>query len=64
MVFIPKRRVWLSQNQLEKVRSVAQIIVRVCNISYKEAFKIAKEACVFSVPKRYAGGKTAMRGFE
>jgi len=41
----------------DKVDSVTQIIKRVCGLSQTDAFSLAKEACVFTVPKRSASGK-------
>jgi hypothetical protein len=43
----------------EKIDAVAKIIKRVCGLSQSEAFNIAKEACVFTVPKRSVSGKYA-----
>jgi hypothetical protein len=39
----------------EKVDAVAKIVKRVCGVSQSDAFNIAKQACVFSIPKRSAG---------
>ena len=43
----------------QKVDAVTQIVKRVCGLSQTESFTIAKNACVFTVPRRYAGGEFA-----
>jgi hypothetical protein len=55
---------YLTWEQKVVVLSVTEIIKRVCGTGHKESFLIAKRACVFHVPKRYAGGKTVTRGFD
>ena len=42
----------------EKVDAVAKIVKRVCGVSQSDAFNIAKQACVFNVPKRQAAGSS------
>jgi hypothetical protein len=42
-----------------KVDAVAEIVKRVCGFSQTEAFRIAKDACVFNSPRRSAAGKYA-----
>jgi hypothetical protein len=39
----------------EKVDAVAKIVKSVCGVSQSDAFNIAKQACVFNVPKRNKG---------
>lgn len=48
-----------SPGRRNKIDAVTQIVKRVCGLSQTESFNIAKEACIFSAAKRYAGGKFA-----
>lgn len=54
-----------TSEQLATVMRVTDIVKRVCGLPHREAFKVAKNACVFYyVPRRYAAGKTAARGYN
>lgn len=64
MAIVLNKRKYLTPEQKALVLSVAQIVKNVCGIGYKESFRIAKNACVFQIPKRYAGGKTVTKGYE
>lgn len=57
------KRKYLTPEKKSIVLSVAEIINRVCGTGQKEAFLIAKKACVFHAPRRYAGGKTVTKGY-
>ena len=63
MAIVLNKRKYLTPSQKALVCSVAQIVKRVCGVEYKEAFSIAKRACVFHAPRRYAGGKTVTKGY-
>lgn len=38
------------------VDSVANIVKKVCGVSQTDAFNIAKQACIFNVPRRKVRG--------
>jgi hypothetical protein len=44
-----------------KIDAVTRIVKRVCLLSQSDSFLIAKAACVFNPPRRYAGGKFAAK---
>lgn len=49
----------LTPGRIAKIDAVTAIVKRVCGLSQTEAFNIAKNACVWNVPRRSAAGHSA-----
>jgi hypothetical protein len=59
-----KNRKHFTAEQKALVVRVTRMVQRICGLKWEDAFVVAKDACIFSVPRRYVGGKTAARGYQ